>query len=274
MYGAIITEPVSAGSDVGVIFLHNEGYSTMCGHGVIALVTVLLETGIIEKDGDHPTIKLDTPAGLVTATAHREGKRIKEVSFQNVPSFVYLSDQTVNVPALGTIHFDLAFGGAFYAFVNAEDLHVGLDADDFRQLIDMGVRIKKSVMDSIPIRHPFEDDLSFLYGTIFVGKPLSPGHHSRNVCIFADGEVDRSPTGTGVSARAAIHHFKKELSINEPFTVESIIDTCFTGKVLHTTKYGGYEAVVPEVTGSANIVGMSEWLMNPQDPLRDGFILR
>lgn len=246
----------------------------MCGHGVIALVTVLLETGMIAKDGDHPTIQLDTPAGLVTATAHREGKRIKEVSFQNVPSFVYLSDQTVNVPTLGNIHFDIAFGGAFYAFVDAAEVQVGLEADNFRQLIDLGVRIKKSVMDSTPIRHPFEEDLGFLYGTIFVGSPLSPGHHSRNVCIFADGEVDRSPTGTGVSARAAIHFSKNELSINEPFTVESIISTCFTGKVLQTRKYGSYEAVVPEVTGSANIVGMGEWVLDPEDPLRDGFILR
>jgi trans-L-3-hydroxyproline dehydratase len=274
MYGAIITEPTSAEGDVGVIFLHNEGYSTMCGHGVIALVTVLLETGMIEKAGDHPTIKLDTPAGLVTATAHRVGKRIKEVSFQNVPSFIYLSDQTVNVPGLGKIHFDIAFGGAFYAFVDAEEVQIGLGADDFRQLIDLGVRIKKAVMDSTPIRHPFEDDLSFLYGTIFVGKPLSPGHHSRNVCIFADGEVDRSPTGTGVSARAAIHYLKNELSINEAFTVESIIGTCFTGKVLQTRNFGGYEAVIPQVTGSASIVGMSEWIMDPQDPLKDGFILR
>jgi proline racemase len=274
MYGAIITEPIHAGSDIGVIFLHNEGYSTMCGHGVIALVTVLLETGMIEKDGDQPIIKLDTPAGLVTATARREGKRIKSVSFQNVPSFVYLSNQMVDVPGLGKIHCDIAFGGAFYAFVDAEEAQVGLGAEDFRRLIDRGIRIKKSVMDSIPIKHPFEEDLSFLYGTIFIGKPQTPGHHSRNVCIFADGEVDRSPTGTGVSARAAIHHFKNELSINEPFTVESIIGTCFTGKILETSKYGDYEAVVPEVTGSASIVGMSEWLLDPQDPLKDGFILR
>jgi proline racemase len=274
MYGAIITEPVHAGSDVGVIFLHNEGYSTMCGHGVIALVTVLLETGMVKKDGDRPTIKLDTPAGMVTATARREGDKIKEVSFQNVPSFVYLSNQTVDVPMLGKIRYDVAFGGAFYAFVDAEEIHAGLDRNDFRQLIDLGIGIKKSVMESTPIKHPFEDDLSFLYGTIFVGKPHSPEHHSRNVCIFADGEVDRSPTGTGVSARAAIHYFKNELSINESFTVESIIGTCFTGKVLETKTYGGYEAVVPEVTGSASIVGMSEWLLDPQDPLKDGFILR
>ena len=274
MYGAIVTSPTTAGSDVGVIFLHNEGYSTMCGHGVIALVTVLLETGMIEKEGDHPIVKLDTPAGLVTATAHRQGKRVREVSFQNVPSFVYLSDQTVDVPGLGNVRFDIAFGGAFYAFVDAEELHVGLGADDFRALIDLGVRIKKAVMECFPIRHPFEEDLGFLYGTIFVGKPHDPGHHSRNVCIFADGEVDRSPTGTGISARAAIHYFKHGLSINKPFTVESIIDTCFTGKVLETKRYGGYEAVVPEVTGSASIVGKSEWMLDPQDPLRDGFILR
>jgi proline racemase len=274
MYGAILCEPTSAGSDVGVIFLHNEGYSTMCGHGVIALVTVLLETGMLEKDGDHPVVKLDTPAGLVTATAHRGSDRVREVSFQNVPSFVYLSDQQVEVPALGKVRFDIAYGGAFYAFVAAEELGVNLQADDFRQLIDLGVRIKKAVMDSMPIRHPFEDDLSFLYGTIFVGKALSPQHHSRNVCIFADGEVDRSPTGTGLSARAAIHYFKNQLAIDEPFTVESIIGTCFTGKVLNTVKYGDYQAVLPEVTGSANIVGMSQWLLDPVDALRDGFILR
>jgi len=274
MYGAIITEPVSKGSDAGVIFLHNEGYSTMCGHGVIALTTVLLETGILEKVGENPVIKMDTPAGLVTAVAHREGKRIKEVSFQNVPSFVYLKDQTVKVPGLENVHYDLAFGGAFYVFVRAEELGVSLEPKDFRQLIDLGMRIKKAVMNSVPIRHPFEEDLSFLYGTIIVGKTLQPGHHSRNVCIFANGEVDRSPTGTGMSARAAIHYFKKELSLNESFKVESIIGSCFTGKVVATTKLGPYEAVIPEVTGSAHIVGRCEWLLDPQDPLCNGFILR
>ncbi|MCR4433317.1 MAG: proline racemase family protein [Caldiserica bacterium] len=274
MYGAIITEPVSRESDVGVIFLHNEGYSTMCGHGVIALATVLLETGIIEKEGDNPVIKMDTPAGLVTAVAHREGGGVKEVSFQNVPSFLYLRDQVVEVPGIGKVKYDVAFGGAFYAFVNAEEIGIGLGPEDFRQLIDKGMRIKHAVMDSVPIRHPFEDDLSFLYGTIIVGKAQEPEHHSRNVCIFANGEVDRSPTGTGVSARAAIHHFKGELKMNEPFTVESIIGTCFTGKAVDKTKFGPYDAVIPEVTGSASIVGLCEWCIDPQDPLRHGFILR
>jgi trans-L-3-hydroxyproline dehydratase len=274
MYGAIITEPVSRESDVGVIFLHNEGYSTMCGHGVIALATVLLETGIIEKEGDNPVIKMDTPAGLVTAVAHREAGRIKEVSFQNVPSFLYLRDRVVEVPGIGKVKYDVAFGGAFYAFVNAEEIGIGLGPEDFRQLIDKGMRIKHAVMDSVPISHPFERDLGFLYGTIFVGKARERGHHSRNVCIFAEGEVDRSPTGTGVSARAAIHYFKGELSLNQPFTVESIIGTTFTGKVISTTVFGPYEAVIPEVKGSAHIVGTCEWCIDPRDPLRQGFILR
>ena len=274
MYGALVTEAVNPGSDVGVIFMHNEGYSTMCGHGIIGLVTVLLETGLLEKSGDKPVIKLDTPAGLVTATAHREAGRVKEVSFENVPSFVYLSQRSVEVPGLGLIHFDIAFGGAFYAFVDAEEAGVGLEAEDFRQLIDKGIRIKKAVRESTPIRHPFEEDLGFLYGTIFVGKAKSSEHHSRNVCIFADGEVDRSPTGTGVSARAAIHYFQNELSLGDPFTVESILGTCFTGKVVRTLAYGDYAAVIPEVTGSASIVGICDWLVDPQDPLKDGFILR
>ena len=274
MYGAIITEPNSRENDIGVIFLHNEGYSTMCGHGIIGLTTVLLETGIIDKPGSNPTIKMDTPAGLVTATAHRTGERVNSVSFLNVPSFVYSSNQIVEVPGIGTVHYDIAFGGAFYAFVNADEVKVGLEAQDFHRLIDLGRRIKKAVMEKQPIVHPFEEDLSFLYGTIFVGKPLQPGHHSRNVCIFADGEVDRSPTGTGVSARMALHYFKDELSVDQPATIESIIGTCFTGRVASLTKFGPYEAVIPEVLGSANIVGKCEWLLDPKDPLRDGFILR
>lgn len=274
MYGALITEPERSESDVGVIFMHNEGYSTMCGHGVIALATVLLETGIIEKEGDNPVIKMDTPAGLVTAVAHRERGRVKEVSFQNVPSFLYLKDQIVEVRGIGKVKYDVAFGGAFYAFVNAEEIGVGLGPKEFRQLIDIGMRIKHAVVESVPIRHPFEDDLSFLYGTIIVGKAQSPHHHSRNVCIFADGEVDRSPTGTGVSARAAIHYFKGELPLNQPFIVESIISTTFTGKALSLTKFGPYEAVIPEVKGSAHVVGLCEWCIDPDDPLRQGFILR
>ncbi len=274
MYGCILTEPVTPDGDLGVIFLHNEGYSTMCGHGIIGLAKVALDTGMARKEGDRPVLRMDTPAGRVVATARREGGRVVEVSFRNVPSFVYALDRTVDVPGVGSVRYDVAFGGAFYAFCRAEDLGLRLVPEEFRTLIDLGMRIKRAVMESLPIRHPYEEDLGFLYGTIFVGPPHDPGHHSRNVCVFAEGQVDRCPTGTGVSARAAIHHARGELAVGEPFVVESILGTCFTGRIVDLTRFGSYEAVIPEVTGSAHIWGRSELLIDPDDPLRYGFILR
>ncbi|MEJ2747491.1 MAG: proline racemase family protein [Anaerolineae bacterium] len=274
MYGCIITEPERPSSDLGVLFLHNEGYSTMCGHGIIGLAKVGLDTGLIDKPGDNPVIKMDTPAGLVTAFAKRENGRVTQVSFHNVPSFVYALDKIVDVPGIGPVRYDIAFGGAFYAFCRAEDLGVGLTRADFRQLIDVGMRVKTAVMASQPIDHPFADDLSFLYGTIIVGSAHNPAHHSRNVCIFADGEVDRCPTGTGVSARAALHYARGQLARNEPFIVESILGTTFTGQVVETTEFGPYKAVIPQVTGTAHIVGRNELFIDPDDPLQNGFILR
>src|SRR5690606_28270203 len=199
---------------------------------------------------------------------------VSSVSFRNVPSFVYALDQSVDVPGLGRVRYDVAFGGAFYAFVDAGGLGIGLDAASFRQLIDVGMRIKRAVMAALPIEHPSEPDLGFLYGVIFVGPPEEPQHHSRNVCMFADGEIDRSPTGTGVSARAALHFARGEIGLNEPFVVESILGTCFTGEVVETTTFGTYAAVIPQVTGTAHICGINELLIDPADELRHGFMLR
>jgi len=274
MYGCILTEPVTPDGDLGVLFLHNEGFSAMCGHGIIGLTVVGLDTGLIDKPGPAPVLKIDTPAGRVTATARRENGRTLSVSFHNVPAFVYALDQQVDVPGLGRIHYDVAFGGAFYAFVQAKDVPVGLTPADFRQLIDAGTRIKQAVMDSLPIRHPFAADLSFLYGVIFVGPAHDPAHHSRNVCIFADGEVDRCPTGTGVSARAALHHARGELALGEPFIVESILGTTFTGEAVEEVEFGPYTAVIPQITGTAHITGLNRLLIDPHDPLKYGFILR
>ena len=274
MYGCIVTEPVTADGDLGVLFLHNEGFSTMCGHGIIGLAKVALDTEMIDMAGDRPVIRMDTPAGRVTAYAQRQEGRVTSVSFHNVPSFVYAMDQVVDVPGIGPVRYDVAFGGAFYAFCRAEDLDVDLSPADYRKLIDLGVRVKRAVMDSLTIQHPFEEDLGFLYGTIFVGEAQDAAHHSRNVCIFGDGEVDRCPTGTGVSARAAIHFARGELSRGEAFTVESILGTTFTGKVIDEIQFGPHNAVIPEVTGAAHICGRAEWLIDPGDPLWQGFFLR
>jgi proline racemase len=274
MYGCIPTEPVSPGSHLGVLFLHNEGFSTMCGHGIIAFVTVAMETGMIELAEDNPVLRIDTPAGLVTAEAKVENGRVGEVSFVNVPSFVFALGEAVDVPGLGRVKVDIAFGGAFYAFCSAEGLDLRLVPGEFRRLIDLGIRVKRAVQDLIPIRHPVEPELGFLYGTIFVGEPSDPAHHSRHVCVFADGEVDRSPTGTGVSGRAALLFARGEIEKGRPFVVESILGTCFTGCIEATTRVGPYDAVIPKVTGSASITGRNEFLIDPSDPLRYGFILR
>jgi trans-L-3-hydroxyproline dehydratase len=281
MYGAILTEPVTPDGHVGVLFLHNEGFSTMCGHGIIALTKVGLETGLLRPDqvtvlaDGTAEVRIDTPAGRVTAHAIRNANgNIDHVSFRNVPSFVYTLDQTVVVPGLGSIPYDVAYGGAFYAFCRADDLGVDLTPAAFRQLIDVGMSIKHAVMESLPIRHPFEDDLGFLYGVIIVGPAHNPANHSRNVCIFADGEVDRSPTGTGVSARAALHVARGEIGLHEPFTVESILGTPFTGAAVETLRYGDYDAIIPQVSGTAYITGINEFIVDPNDPLAHGFLLR
>jgi len=274
MYGCIPTEPVSPGSHLGVLFLHNEGFSTMCGHGIIAFVTVAIETGMIMLKEDEPVLGIDTPAGLVTAQAKVENGRVREVSFLNVPSFAYALGKAVDVPGLGQVEVDIAFGGAFYAFCSAKSLDLRLVPGEFRRLIDLGMRVKRAVQETIPIHHPLEPDLGFLYGTIFVGEPSDPAHHSRHVCVFAEGEVDRSPTGTGVSGRAALLFARGELEKGRPFIVESILGTCFTGCIEAMTRFGPYDAVIPKVIGSAAITGRNEFLIDPSDPLRHGFILR
>jgi trans-L-3-hydroxyproline dehydratase len=271
MYGCILTEPTAPGGDFGVLFLHNEGYSTMCGHGIIGLVTVLLETGMLPP---RETIRLDTPAGRVIARADFDGERVRSVAFENVPSFAYRLDQTVDVLGLGAVRYDVGFGGAFYAYCKATDLGVQLVPEEFRRLIDVGMAVKRAVMAALPIVHPFEADMGFLYGAIIDGAAHAEGAHSRNVCIFADGEVDRSPTGTGVSGRVALEHARGRLPIGEPFVIESLIGTRFTGRIARETTYGEFAAVVPEVEGSACITGRNEFWIAPDDPLREGFILR
>ena len=274
MYGAIIVEPDTSGADFGVIFIHNEGYSTGCGHAVIALTKVIVETGLIPMMEPETEVKMDTPSGFIQSFAQVKNDEVTGVRFQNVPSFVQALDAEVDVQGFGKIKYDLAFGGAFYAFVDVSE--VGLDCTEeyHNALVDVGKKIKQAVMDKVSMAHPTEPDMNFLYGTIFTGSAKDPNHHSRNVCIFADGQVDRSPTGTGVSARAAIHYARGEIKIGESITIESIIGSTFTVKVAESSSLGPYDAVIPEVGGNAHITGKNTFWINPDDPLKGGFILR
>ena len=276
MYGCVLTSPVTTDADLGVIFLHNEGYSTMCGHGVIALVTALIEAGAVSPKGSQTPINLDTPAGLVRAVAHlSEVGRVERVAFLNVPSFVYARDIEIELPPHGRFLVDIAFGGAFYAIVPADRVGLHVTPEQTPQLVAVGEAIKRAVNATLPIQHPFEADLSFLYGTILTGPAESADHHSRNICVFANAEVDRSPTGTGVSARLALHHAKGELAAGETIVVESILGrhSTFSGRVAETTQVGPYAAVVPEVGGTAYITGRHEFIIDARDSVGQGFLL-
>lgn len=274
MYGAVLTEACSSNADLGVFFLHNEGYSTMCGHAVIALAKFVYDFGWMDIGPGKKELVIDVPAGQVfTKTLVKNGK-FTGTSFINVPSFVYAANRRVQVPGIGTVKTDIAFGGAFYAICDAVELNLSLEPGCHLQLVDWGRKIKQAVVKSIKIEHPFEKDLGFLYGTIFTGKASIPGNHSRNVCIFADGELDRSPTGSGISARSAIHYATGTMKTGESYTIESILGSTMSVKIKKTARYGGYAAVVPEITGNSCYTGLHEFWFDPEDTFNQGFIFR
>ena len=272
MYGVVVTP--SKVADFGVVFMHNEGYSTMCGHATIAIAKLAVEANWIPVTEPETMLSIEAPCGVLKASVAVEDGRVGPVKFLNVPSFVVALDNVVEVPGLGRITYDLAYGGAYYAFVEADQLNLQCSPDHYMELIEKGMRIKQAIMEQEEIKHPLEKDLSFLYGVIWIGGPVSPGMDSRNVCVFADGEVDRSPTGSGVSARAAIHHARGTLQVGDTMHIESIIGSSFQVRIQQTTTFEGIPAVIPEVEGSAYVTGKNQFLIDPDDPLKDGFILR
>ena len=274
MYGAIVTEPVREDSDCGVLFLHNEGFSTMCGHGIIALTTFLVQSGRFGAGEREPVVRIDAPAGLIVARARREGDRVAGVTFENVPSFVYRRDIPVRIDGLGETLCHVAFGGAYYAFCEAADLGLTLEPAQHDRLVEAGKLVKAAVVEQCAIDDPVAPDLGFLYGVIFTGPPAEFAHHSRHVCIFAEGELDRSPTGTGVSARAALLHAEGSLGDGDEILIESILGTCFGVRVVAHARVGGFAAVVPEVSGEAHFTGASAFVLDPDDPIGDGFVFR
>jgi proline racemase len=275
MYGAILTEPVTPGSHAGVLFMHNEGYSTMCGHGVIAVTTIALERGLLfDRDGSE--LVFDTPAGAVYARARvmtaGGTTRVDSVAFTNVPSFVYLAGCGVKVGGR-EIRVDVAFGGAFYAIVDVEAIGVPLDVRRLPELRRIATDIKSALESTVTIAHPLEPGLAGLYGVIFTGPPNDPEAHLRNLTVFADAEVDRSPCGTGTSAVMAVLEAMGLLPTDRAFVHESLIGTLFRGRVLRRTQVADLPAIVPEIEGSAWITGEHTFYVDEEDPLRDGFRL-
>ena len=281
MYGCYLTPPDAKDNkgdegDFGIVFMHNEGYSTMCGHAIIAISKLAVLMDWVETVEGENILKIDAPCGRINTYVNVERGKVVGVRLHGVPSFVVGLDYKIEVEGLGQVTYDLAYGGAFYAYVDmAKNIFdFDLSKSSYQQLIAAGMDIKRAVIEqNDKIYHPFEDDLSFLYGTIFLETNLS-NLESKNVCIFADGEVDRCPTGSGVSGRIAIHRARREVDFNQFLKVESIVGSTFVGSLVKDLSYGPYDAVVPQVEGSAYITGQHTFIVDPEDPLREGFLMR
>jgi len=275
MYGALLTTPERETSDAGVLFMHNQGYSTMCGHGVIAVTTLAIEHElIVPRTRDE--LVLDAPAGQIHATAQvdRSGRepRVIGVSFRNVPSFVLAAGIPVRLGSR-TVPADIAFGGAFYAIVDSEAAGIPVRPERLDDLRRAGMEIKHAIEEMMNIAHPQEPLLAGIYGTIFTGPAESPDADLRNVTIFAEAEVDRSPCGTGTCAVMAVLAAMGLLAPEQTFTHESIIGTRFRGRIERELEVAGIPAIVPRLAGEAFMTGSHTFVVHPDDPLGHGFRL-
>ena len=264
MYGCFLVPPDDGGADLGVLFWHKDGYSTACGHGTIALAAWAVESGRVTAPHDGEVIvTIDVPSGRVRAAVRLRGGQIDSVAFRNVPSFVL-----ARRVAAGGAEVDVAYGGAIYAFAPAASWGLRVTADGLSDLIAIGRKVKHDLADSPASRHPGDDRLSGVYGTVLY-EPLAP-LHQRTVTIFADGEVDRSPTGSATSARTALLLADGALSEGETWRADSIVDTTFHARAIGRTADG----VLTEVEGTAFRTGEHRFVLDPRDPLGTGFVLR
>ena len=268
MYGCHVTPPNDDGADLGVVFFHNEGYSTACGHGTIALVTWAIDSGRVAG----PDVVVDVPSGRLRchATIDADG-RVEAVRFDNVPSYALALGATVET-SRGPMTLDVGFGGAFYGSLDVTTLSLHVEPAALPGLIALQRELRPALEDALDVRHPLEPELRGIYGVIFWER-LGDGEQ-RNVTVFADGEVDRSPCGSGTSARLALLHARGELGIDEPFVHRSIVDSAFRAGIRGTTEVAATPAVHTWVEGSAYRTGEHRFVLDPRDALGDGFLLR
>ena len=275
MYGCFVTEPEDDHGDLGVVFFHNEGYSTACGHGTIALVTWALEAGVLPRKEPETSVVVDVPSGRLETVARVEGDDVVWVRFRNVPSFVHATGLQVET-SVGTVATDVSFGGAFYASVDATSVGLPVEPGNLTRLIELGREVKQAVMRDHDVAHPDEPRLRDIYGTIFFERLPDDGERlcQRNVTIFADGEVDRSPCGSGTSARLALLDASGELERGRQLLHRGIVGGEFVAWVEDSASVAGTAAVITQVQGSAHLSGYHHFVLEPEDPLGTGFLLR
>mgnify|MGYP000513213669 FL=1 len=274
MFGSILTQPTVDEADYGIIFMDGGGYLNMCGHGTIGAMTVAVETGMVPVTEPVTKVVQEAPAGLIHGQVFVEDGKAKKVSFTNVPAFLYKKDQEVELPGYGKIRFDISFGGSFFAIVKAEQVGLEIVPENAAKLQDLGIQLRDIINKEIPVQHP---ELPHIHSVDLVewwSKTETKGATLKNCVVFGQGQVDRSPCGTGTSAKMATLFAKGELKMGEKFFYESILGTIFEGEIVGKAKVGEYDAVIPQITGSAYITGFNHFVIDETDPVKYGFILK
>ncbi len=274
MNGVILLPPTDPEADLGVIYIDVDGYLPMCGHGTIGICTVAIETGIVAASEPLTYITLDTPAGRVTAEVTVQQSQVKKVKIRNVPSFLYLKDVKVDVKGLGSVQLDIAYGGNFYGILSAEQVGLTLQESNAQVIIDAGRKITAAVREQIPLQHPLNPEIDEIKHTLFTGPASAAGVDARNAVVIDPGVLDRSPCGTGTSARMAQLFGRNQLALHQDFVHESITRSCFTGRLVEQVQLTPeMTAVIPTIEGRAWITGFQQFVLDPEDPFPAGFVL-
>jgi proline racemase/trans-L-3-hydroxyproline dehydratase len=273
MFGAILTPPTTPQAHYGVLFMDNGGYLDMCGHGIISVTTALINMGMMPPTPPITTVVFDTPAGVVESRATIRGQHVMDVSVANVPSFLYEQDIALDMPGIGTVTVDVAFGGNFFAMVRAESLGLTVHPDSLAPLTRYGMTIHEVLNGKLRLRHPTQQHITTV-ALIEIYEPPTPATpYAKSVVIFGNGQVDRSPCGTGISAAMATLYARGELALGTVYVNESIIGTRFKGMLCREGTVGDHVAVEPTFTGEAYITGIHQYVVDPDDPVKYGFTL-
>lgn len=271
MSGVYLTSPCSQEADIGVIYIEVGCYLPMCGHDTIGVVTALIESGMFEAIEPFTYITLDTPAGVVKTKAEVKGNTVKSVSFENVPSFMYKENVIINIPGFNDLNIDIGYGGNFYAIVNAKDVNIKVDVNNAKKLVEIGNQIKDAINDKLQVIHPANKEICGVTHVEFSDEPVNSSADAKNAVIIIPGSIDRSPCGTGTSAKMAVLNAKGKLNVGETFVHESIVGSLFKGKVIKETNVGHFNAIIPEICGSAYVTGINNFVISPNDELKYGF---